>query len=452
MALLAPSAGRGEQSMTRITFSRATCLAASICTGALAGNDFEPLGPLAETGSYAGQAMDAQGNLLAIGQKNGAQHAVMLYAHDSEGWQLSQAVNIGTRRAISLAFGDGFIGAALNGSGTNSGVVLEPKGDDWEVTANLQNPDTSRFNNFSLAAASDDAIFIACNDSTQQYRDAVLVYERGNVGWQHIQTIAPSSATCTLFAEDIDAAGNMLVIGATGVLGCSGGSLRGAHVYMRGQGSWDHIDTLQYGNSNGKWVACDGTNVVSWCSSTNPNSTTDYLRVWTWDGSAFSGGSLISSGSDWGYDIYFPEGMQIEDGVIVYSKCSGFWGCQTNTTTNRSVFTAQRSGASWNLRSAPVSIPSGYGSAGFGRNVIMSGGSLLVGAPAYSGSRGVVFSAALGDVLMCPGDLNGDGNVGGADLGIFMAEWGGTGRPDMNGDSVVDAADLGILLSMWGDC
>ena len=439
--------------MTRNTITCVSCLVASIGTSAIAGNDLEPLGPLAETGSYAGQAMDAQGNLLAIGQKNGAQYAVMFYGHDAEGWQLTQALNIGSRRAVSLAFGDGFIGAALSGSGSSSGVVLEPNGKSWQVTADLQNPDPSRFNNFTLAAASDDAIFIACNDNTQQYRDAVLVYERAVVGWQHIQTIAPSSATCTLFAEDIDAAGNMLVIGATRVLGCSGGNLHGAHVYMRGQDNWDHLETLQYGNSNGKWVACDGTNVVSWCSSTNPNSSIDYLRVWTWNGSAFSGGSLISSGNDWGYDIYFPEGMEINDGVIAFGMCSGFWGCQTSATTNRSVFTAQRNGSSWNLRSPiPVSIPSGYGSAGFGRNVVMSGGSILVGAPAYSGNRGVVFSAPLGDVLNCPGDLDGDGTTDGSDLGLFMAEWGDTGRGDINGDAVVDAADLGILLSMWGDC
>jgi hypothetical protein len=46
------------------------------------------------------------------------------------------------------------------------------------------------------------------------------------------------------------------------------------------------------------------------------------------------------------------------------------------------------------------------------------------------------------------GDLNGDGVVDGADLGILLSEWGGPGA-DLNGDGVVDGADLGILLAAW---
>jgi len=47
-------------------------------------------------------------------------------------------------------------------------------------------------------------------------------------------------------------------------------------------------------------------------------------------------------------------------------------------------------------------------------------------------------------------DLNGDGVVDGADLGILLKNWGGSGIADLNGDGVVDGADLGILLASWG--
>jgi hydroxyacylglutathione hydrolase len=51
-----------------------------------------------------------------------------------------------------------------------------------------------------------------------------------------------------------------------------------------------------------------------------------------------------------------------------------------------------------------------------------------------------------------PGDLNRDGLVDGADLGILLSEWdqGGTSPANLNGDSRVDGADLGILLANWG--
>jgi len=46
-------------------------------------------------------------------------------------------------------------------------------------------------------------------------------------------------------------------------------------------------------------------------------------------------------------------------------------------------------------------------------------------------------------------DLNGDGVVDGADLGILISAWGSSGTADLNGDGVVDGTDLGILLAQW---
>ena len=60
--------------------------------------------------------------------------------------------------------------------------------------------------------------------------------------------------------------------------------------------------------------------------------------------------------------------------------------------------------------------------------------------------------AALGQPAPCTGDLNGDGAVGGADLGVLLAQWGGPGSADLNGSGTVDGADLGFLLASWGPC
>ena len=49
-----------------------------------------------------------------------------------------------------------------------------------------------------------------------------------------------------------------------------------------------------------------------------------------------------------------------------------------------------------------------------------------------------------------PYDLNGDGIVDGADVGLFLSMWGEMGGPaDFNGDNVVDGADFGMLLAAW---
>lgn len=46
-------------------------------------------------------------------------------------------------------------------------------------------------------------------------------------------------------------------------------------------------------------------------------------------------------------------------------------------------------------------------------------------------------------------DLDGDGRVSGADLGLLLNNWGGSGRGDLNNDGTVDGADLGTLLATW---
>lgn len=56
----------------------------------------------------------------------------------------------------------------------------------------------------------------------------------------------------------------------------------------------------------------------------------------------------------------------------------------------------------------------------------------------------------------CLGDINNDGTVDAADLGILLGAWGPM-QPtaldtDFNNDGMVDAADLAIVLGAWGGC
>ena len=49
-----------------------------------------------------------------------------------------------------------------------------------------------------------------------------------------------------------------------------------------------------------------------------------------------------------------------------------------------------------------------------------------------------------------PGDLNGDGVVNGADVGLLLADWASSGSAaDLDNDGVVGGGDIGLLLSYW---
>ena len=47
-------------------------------------------------------------------------------------------------------------------------------------------------------------------------------------------------------------------------------------------------------------------------------------------------------------------------------------------------------------------------------------------------------------------DINSDGQVDGADLGMLISDWGTTGpEADLNLDGIVNGGDLGVLLASW---
>jgi len=75
---------------------------------------------------------------------------------------------------------------------------------------------------------------------------------------------------------------------------------------------------------------------------------------------------------------------------------------------------------------------------------------IRVGSPiAASGTGQLVYSCV--EAPQCPADLDGDGVVGGADLGVLLGAW-GSASADLDGDGLVDGSDLGIMLGAWGNC
>jgi choice-of-anchor B domain-containing protein len=58
-----------------------------------------------------------------------------------------------------------------------------------------------------------------------------------------------------------------------------------------------------------------------------------------------------------------------------------------------------------------------------------------------------------GDPQNCLGDINLDGLVNGADLGLLLIDWGQpSDRSDLDGNGIVNGADLSLLLNAWGPC
>jgi hypothetical protein len=66
---------------------------------------------------------------------------------------------------------------------------------------------------------------------------------------------------------------------------------------------------------------------------------------------------------------------------------------------------------------------------------------------------GSAAASTAGAASACTGDLNNDGRVDSADLGILLIGWGaGDSSADLDDDGDVDGADIGIMLLAWGPC
>ena len=80
-------------------------------------------------------------------------------------------------------------------------------------------------------------------------------------------------------------------------------------------------------------------------------------------------------------------------------------------------------------------------------------GDLIIGAH-YARPNGVSAGESyvvFGRSACTTANLNGDGAIDTADLGILIGQFGTAGpEADINGDGVVDTADLGILIGAFG--
>jgi hypothetical protein len=96
------------------------------------------------------------------------------------------------------------------------------------------------------------------------------------------------------------------------------------------------------------------------------------------------------------------------------------------------------------LVSAPFDLPTII-PAGQVAHLLISG-TFADGSSTTVGSSSLVMNGVPATII---GDINGDGMVNGADLGLLLSGWAQPGPTDLNHDGTTNGADLGLLLSHW---
>jgi hypothetical protein len=110
------------------------------------------------------------------------------------------------------------------------------------------------------------------------------------------------------------------------------------------------------------------------------------------------------------------------------------------------------SGATTGIGATPGSVRVRFNPTGLTPGVYTANATIQVSDENVPGAAATQIVATLSATIGGgnPADLNGDGLVSGADLGIMLAGWGGPGPADLDHNGTVGGSDVGILLGNWG--
>ncbi|MCH2162867.1 MAG: FG-GAP repeat protein, partial [Phycisphaerales bacterium] len=287
----------------------------------------------------------------------------------------------------------------------------------------------------------------------------VHIFERdGSGAWfETAQLTSPGQQPGDRFGLALDLDGDQLAVGASWA-----GSERGeVHIYERSAGgAWNHVAEVLNpsgvaGDQFGFDVALDGDRLLvgeyhADGLLTDSGAVHFFSRtagVWTLEES-FSGDALGASAE-------FGVSVDLQGDVAVAGSQLGTVPGGTPSTGTVEVY--GRVGGQWSSR-AILAPEDTNAEAEFGWQLSIDGNRGVIGSP-YASSpvddTGMVYLVdGLASGCGPNPDLNGDGVVDGADMGLMLSMWGPCPDPsdcpaDLNGDGIVGGGDIGLLLAGW---
>jgi hypothetical protein len=355
------------------------------------------------------------------------------------------------------------VGAARkNGAGNDAGAayIFRFNGSAWIQEQKLTHPAPAAIDWFGQSVAIEGnvaAIGVPRDEDTGNDRGAVFVYRFDGVTWNQEQKLkASDNANDDWFGHTIAISGNALLIGS--LLDDQGGpafDAGSAYVFRDNGSTW--VEEAKLNNPDGSqsdWfsyglaISGDVAVVDSRFEDHNGVLNSGAAYVFRFNGAAWTMEKKLTASDAIENDEYgFSVGVD-GDNIIVGAKFSNVGIADTGAA-----YTYHHDGADW-IGEQKYLASDGVDEDNFGWSVAISGPHAIVGA-INENQAGPAAGAAYALNLTacgCPTDITGDAVTDGADLGLLLANWGGTGDGDLNNDGTVDGADLGLLLSSWGGC
>jgi hypothetical protein len=304
------------------------------------------------------------------------------------------------------------------------------------------------------------AVGAANDDVGGEFSGSVYVFRMlDQATWvEEARLVASDAAPDRFFGRELSLNGDRLIIGAPGFPDLS--TVPGAaYVFRRlATGDWveEGILTLPGIGPDDKFgssvAICGDRAIVGAEFRTQPGAPDGGAAyVFRWDG------------AEWGFETeLFPPTQTPSDffGSAVRLRANHALVSAENSSPEYgfgvgSVHVFRRTGSAWSH--VATCVESSPGLADFmGADLAWHGGRVFAGAPYREDPEGVasggVFAYEL-SALLCAHDVNADGVVDTADLGLILQNFGSScdcAAEDINADGVIDTADLGLLIGAFG--
>lgn len=468
-ARLSERFGMSRRHLTML-FAVLLLLAASGPVCGMPFNEFDKLTASdAAAGDIFGHAVSISGGIAVIGAWGNDDHGST--SGSAYVFDVTTGSELFKLTASDAAWGDDF-GSSVAVSGTTA--VIGAYGDDdggfnsgaayvFDVTTGselfkLTASDTAAADNFgeSVAISGTTAVIGSYRDDDGGADSGSAYVFDVTTGSELFKLTASDAAAGDYFGRSVSISGNTAVIGAT--FNDGGGSNSGA-AYVFDVTTGGELFKLTasdsaLGDHFGTSVAVSGTTAVigsRFDDDDGSNSGSAYVFDVT------TGGELFKlTASDAAAVDYFGEAVAVSGMTAVI----GAYGNDDDGADSGSAYVFDvTTGSELFKRTASDGTAADY----FGISVAVSGDTAIIGAKyddgggSNSGSAYVLTDAA--GPSPPDGDINGDGVVDVADLGLIGGQWGtaGTGpfsadiAPAPNGDGTVDVADLGFVGAHWGE-
>ncbi len=480
--------------MHRITTIVSSIALSALCAGVAAAQCLpvvhqKIVEPATVAFDFFGDAVAIDGDRAIVGAygddtQGGFAGAAYIYHRVGSTWQ-KQAKLLAPDGAAEARFGTSVairgnwavVGAAhhdLHGENAGSVYVWRLVGSTWVFAAQLFPPEPEQFGFFGCSVSTDgDRIAVgsyfedvtiggtnyASNGAAYVFRRVVGGPSDGD--WVHEQSITQLDGQGSAwFGYSVAIEGDRLVVGAPQKHKAGFGFWTGAaYFFERGvDDTWTQTTKVHSPDSTsserfGRSVALSGDRaVVGAPMHKSPGA--DYGAVYTF---------ARNGGGTWALDqkvapVDAEQASQFGERVAMSGNriAVGAWSASITGMSQRgNAWVFSRGNGGWSAGSKLLDSTPGI-QEHFGNGVGISGEYMIVGCPRDVNGESMRGSATIFKhncaMPTCGPDINNDGEVNGADLGILLAAWGGVGVADINGDGIVNGADLGMMLAAWGAC